>query len=242
MLAAINGGSRPESSNYTLDGLANTDTALETPAVILSQAAIQEFKIQAGTYSAEYGFSANQINIVSKSGTNQWHGSIFEFDRNDAFDAKVRFQTVVPELRQNQFGFAVGGPVYILKVYDGRDRTFWPVNCEGWRIRNGTNLFFSVPDAAELGESFSSENLPAYGAAGCTAALSTDLPCMPVDPTTGLAFPNNTIPITRFSHIATAELAAGAKLYRMPAGELPPQYHSSQQRQTTGQLSHPLSP
>ena len=141
-------GSRPESSNYMLDGLANTDTALETPAVILSQDAIQEFKIQSETYSAEYGFSANQINIVSKSGTNQLHGSIFEFDRNDAFDAKAPFQTAVPELRQNQFGFVVGGPVYIPKVYDGRNKTFWLVNYEGWRIRNGTNLFFSAPDAA----------------------------------------------------------------------------------------------
>ena len=101
-------GSRPESSNYMLDGLANTDTALNTPAVILSQDAIQEFKIQSETYSAEYGFSANQINIVSKSGTNQLHGSVFEFARNDAFDAKGPFQTAIPELRQNQFGFVAG--------------------------------------------------------------------------------------------------------------------------------------
>ena len=202
-------GSRPESSNYMLDGLANTDTALETPAVILSQDAIQEFKIQSETYSAEYGFSANQINIVSKSGTNQLHGSIFEFDRNDAFDAKAPFQTAVPELRQNQFGFVVGGPVYIPKVYDGRNRTFWLVNYEGWRIRNGTNSFFSAPDATELGGNFSAENLPAYGTAACTAALSTNLPCMPVNPTTGLPFPNNTIPTTSFSRIATAELGAG---------------------------------
>ena len=202
-------GSRPESSNYMLDGLANTDTALETPAVILSQDAIQEFKIQSETYSAEYGFSANQINIARQSGTNQLHGSIFEFDRNDAFDAKAPFQTAVPELRQNQFGFVVGGPVYIPKVYDGRNRTFWLVNYEGWRIRNGTNSFFSAPDATELGGNFSAENLPAYGTAACTAALSTNLPCMPVNPTTGLPFPNNTIPTTSFSRIATAELGAG---------------------------------
>ncbi len=63
---SINGG-RPTSNNYTLDGLVNTDTALNTPAVILSQDAIQEFKVQSETYSAEYGFSANQVNIVSKS-------------------------------------------------------------------------------------------------------------------------------------------------------------------------------
>src|SRR5207248_6798901 len=71
---SINGG-RPTSNNYTLDGLINTDTALNTPAVILSQDAIQEFKIQSETYSAEYGFSANQVNIVSKSGSNQLHGT-----------------------------------------------------------------------------------------------------------------------------------------------------------------------
>jgi hypothetical protein len=115
---SINGG-RPTSNNYTLDGLVNTDTALNTPAVILSQDAIQEFKIQSETYSAEYGFSANQVNIVTKNGTNQLHGTLFEFLRNDAFDAKAPFQQKLPELRQNQFGFVVGGPIYLPKVYDG---------------------------------------------------------------------------------------------------------------------------
>ena len=71
---SLNGG-RPESNNYTLDGLINTDTALNTPAVILSQDAIQEFKVLSENYSAEYGYSANQVNIVSKSGTNQLHGT-----------------------------------------------------------------------------------------------------------------------------------------------------------------------
>jgi hypothetical protein len=206
-------GSRPESSNYMLDGLANTDTALNTPAVILSQDAIQEFTIQSETYSAEYGFSANQINIVSKSGTNQLHGSIFEFDRNDAFDAKAPFQTAIPELRQNQFGFVVGGPVYIPKLYDGRNKTFWLVNYEGWRIKNGTNLFFSAPDAAELQGNFSGESFPAYGTPACndptTGALALNQPCMPVDPTTGIPFPSNTIPSTSFSRLATTELGAG---------------------------------
>src|SRR3984893_13571858 len=202
---SINGG-RPESNNYTLDGLANTDTALNTPAVILSQDAIQEFKVQSETYSAEFGFSANEVNMVSRSGGNDIHGSVFYFGRNDALDAITivpnplpgQAQPVKAELRQNQFGFVASGPVYIPKVYDGRNKTFWLVNYEGWRIRNGTNLFFSAPDAAELGGNFSAENLPAYGTAACTAALSTNLPCMPVNPATGTAFAGNTIPTTSF--------------------------------------------
>src|SRR5205814_9376795 len=109
---------------YALDGLTDTDTAQVTPAVVLSQDAIQEFKVESGTYSAEYGYSASQINIVSKSGTNQLHGSVFEFNRNDTFDAspfptntdfKSGIPTKNPELRQNQFGFVVNGPVFIPK-------------------------------------------------------------------------------------------------------------------------------
>src|SRR5215471_12851888 len=153
---SINGG-RPTSNNYTLDGLVNTDTALNTPAVILSQDAIQEFKIQSENYSAEYGFSANQINIVSKSGTNQLHGTAFEFLRNDAFDAlpvlpNAAPATKNPELRQNQFGFVLGGPIYIPKLYDGRNKTFFLVNYEGQRTVNGfiaTPVF--VPAPAQLG-------------------------------------------------------------------------------------------
>jgi hypothetical protein len=83
---SINGG-RPEGNNYTLDGLVNTDQALQTPAVILSQDAIQEFKVESGTYPAEYGFAASQVNIVSKSGGNNLHGALFESNRNQAYDA-----------------------------------------------------------------------------------------------------------------------------------------------------------
>src|SRR5207302_240410 len=135
---SINGG-RPESNNYTLDGLANTDPALNTPAVILSQDAIQEFKVLADSYSAEYGYSANQVSIVSKGGSNSIHGTAFEFFRNDSLDAHSVFPNQSnpppnPELRQNQFGFVLGGPVYIPKVYDGRNKTFFMANYEGWRI------------------------------------------------------------------------------------------------------------
>jgi hypothetical protein len=216
---SINGG-RPEGNNYTLDGLDNTDPALVTPAVILSQDAIQEFKVQGGDYSAEYGYSASQINIVSKGGTNELHGSIFEDNRNNAYDAKpfpvatdyiAGVATALPVLRQNQFGFVVDGPVYIPKIYNGHNKTFFMANYEGWRINNGGRLTESVPNPAVLQGNFSGETYPAntikrsdgsylpggtlplYGTADCDALLANNYNCMPIDPTTGQAFPNDTI-------------------------------------------------
>jgi len=218
-------GSRPESNNYTLDGIANVDTALGTPAVILSQDAIQEFKIQSETYSAEYGFSANQINIVSKSGTNQLHGTAFEFLRNDAFDAlPVRPNstpvTKNPELRQNQFGYVLGGPIYIPKLYDGRNKSFFLANYEGQRTIRGFNSTpIAVPPQALLGNGTpggdaifagatiltgpnAGQPLPAVGSAACTAELNAGRGCQPIDPLTGAPFPGGIIPSARFSRIA----------------------------------------
>lgn len=218
---SVNGG-RPAGNNYTLDGLTNTDESLVTPAVILSQDAIQEFQVQSGTYSAEYGFSVSQINIVSKGGTNQLHGSFFEFNRNDAYDAKpfptaTNYTTGVPTsnpvLRQNQFGFVMHGPVYLPKVYDGHNKTFWMANYEGWRITNGRTLNNMVPNPAMLTGNFADETyapiptaglpggpLPAYGTAECATLLSLNRSCMPVDPTTGQAFPGNRIPTDRITN------------------------------------------
>ena len=219
---SINGG-RPEGNNFTLDGLVNTDTAMETPAVILSQDAIQEFKVQSGVYPAEYGFSASQVNIVSKGGTNSLHGSLFESNRSYNFDAKpfptantfiTGIPTFNPVLELNQFGFVAGGPVYIPKVYNGRNKSFWMANYEGWRMNNGGLLTESVPNPAVLQGNFSAETYPAlptqtingnsvtlpggtlpdYGTPQCTALISLGYNCMPVDPTTGQDFPNDTIP------------------------------------------------
>ncbi|PYV34224.1 MAG: hypothetical protein DMG22_06935 [Acidobacteria bacterium] len=200
-------GARPTSLNYTLDGVINTDVALNTPAVILSQDGIQEFNEQTETYSAAYGFSANQVNIVSKSGTNQLHGSVFEFLRNDALDARNTFAASKPVLRQNQFGFVAGGPVYIPKVYDGRNKSFWLVNYEGWRIHRGDILQASLPDPTTLTGDFSGSGLPAFGTAACSTNLTKDLPCMPIDPQTGLPFTSNMIPSSRFSKLAKETLA-----------------------------------
>jgi hypothetical protein len=239
---SVNGG-RPEGNNYTLDGLVNTDSALVTPAVILSQDAIQEFKVESGTYSAEYGFSATQVNIVSRGGTNKLHGSVFEFNRNDAYDAKP-FPTVsdynasritsLPVLRQNQFGFVADGPVYIPKLYNGRDKSFWMANYEGWRINNGGVARETVPNPAVLTGDFSGETypalgsktitvngspvvvnlpggpLPAYGTTTCSALLVAGYNCMPVDPTTGQPFAGNKILLSSLtSRLGKVALANG---------------------------------
>ena len=173
-------GARPTSNNYLLDGTANTDTALNTPAVVLSVDAIEEFKEQTATYSAEYGFSANQINLVSKSGTNDFHGSLFWFMRNNALDARNFFQRSIAPLRQNQFGYVAGGPVYIPGVYDGRNKTFWLMNYEGGRIRRGIDRFGNVPTQNLLDGRF-------------------DTPVM--DPISGVMFPDGVIPSSRFSRL-----------------------------------------
>jgi hypothetical protein len=212
---SVNGG-RPEGNNYTLDGLVNTDAALVTPAVILSQDAIQEFKVSSGTYSADLGFSATQVNIVSKGGTNSIHGSVFWFNRENGFDARP-FPTATnfisntatsnPPLHQNQFGFVASGPVYIPKVYDGRNKSFWMANYEGWRITNGIREITTMPNPATLTGDFSAETytapagsglpggpLPAYGTAECSKLLTLNYSCMPVNPLTGQPFSGNVIP------------------------------------------------
>ena len=101
-----------------------------------SPEAIEEFKVQAGTYSAEYGTHAGaQLAIALKSGTNAFHGDAFEFLRNDKLDAQDYFQnyfnppgsTPTPKnlLRQNQYGFLLTGPILIPKIYSGKNRTFF---------------------------------------------------------------------------------------------------------------------
>ena len=143
-------GSRPESNSYLLDGILNTDQTTNVPSNILSIDAIQEFKVLSETYSAQYGLGANQISVVSKSGTNDFHGALFEFLRNDAFDARNYFQSSSnAKLRQNQFGLVVDGPVRIPWLYNGKDKTFFMANYEGQRLSAGAGTgYTTVPSAA----------------------------------------------------------------------------------------------
>jgi hypothetical protein len=193
-------GARPTSNNFMIDGTANIDTSLGTPAAVLSVDAIQEFKEQTTTYSAEYGFSSNQVNLVSKTGTNVLHGTAFGFFRNDAWDARNFFDdktSPAPELDQKQFGFVVGGPVMV-PGYDGRNRTFFLANYEGTRIDRGATSFYTVPTPEQLAGRF-------------TTAIT--------DPGTGAPFPNNTIPTARFSRLA--QLAIRNQWFPAPNSSAP---------------------
>ncbi|MDX1982356.1 MAG: TonB-dependent receptor [Bryobacteraceae bacterium] len=144
-------GTRGLSNSFMMDGASNTNSNANTTFINPSVDLIQEFKIQRNTFNAEYGRGAAQINVVTKSGTNSLHFTLFEFLRNDRIQARNFFDGArKPALRRNQFGGTVGGPVLIPKLYDGRNRTFWLFNYEAVRQRNPITQLASVPTQAEL--------------------------------------------------------------------------------------------
>lgn len=142
---SINGG--PSALNsFVLDGANNNQGYLADINANPTVDAIQEFKVQSNTMSAEFGFTAGGVvNIVTKSGTNTPHGTLYHFLRNDKLDARNTFAATRPPFRYNQFGGAVGGPVRLPKLYNGRDRTFFFYNYEDWRFVRTTNPITSTP-------------------------------------------------------------------------------------------------
>lgn len=157
-------GNRPAQNNYLLDGIDNNSDTVDflngTNYVVLPPVdAIQEFKVQTSDFSAEFGRSgAAVLNATIKSGTNEFHGDVWEFFRNDKLDAADFFenQHQVPkgELRQNQFGVTAGGPVVIPKVFDGRNKVFIFGDYQGLRRVQGTILSGAVPSEAEVSSGF----------------------------------------------------------------------------------------
>src|SRR6266481_743663 len=157
-------GNRPAQNNYLLDGIDNTSDTVDflngTNFVVLPPVdAIEEFEVQTTGFSAEYGRSgAAVLNATIKSGTNELHGAVWEFFRNDKLDAADFFENAggrpKGELRQNQFGVSAGGPVVIPRLFDGRNKVFFFGDYEGFRRIQGTILTGSVPTAAERNSGF----------------------------------------------------------------------------------------
>ena len=152
-------GQRIMFDNFTLDGVNNTDPNFNTYVVLPSIDALQEFKVQTGVYPAEFGRNSTQINVSTKPGGNQYHGALFEFLRNDKFDAKPYAFAANPPAKSpfkwNQYGFELDGPVRIPKLFNGRDRLFFMANYEAFRQRRNFNGIYTVPTAAMFGGDFS---------------------------------------------------------------------------------------
>ncbi len=152
---AVN-GARPDNISFMVDGMNNTQRRNTGPVVNLPLEGVQEFKMMTSGYSAEYGRSAGGVlTVVTKSGTNRLRGSMFEYLRNDAFDATGYFDGTKSKLRRNQFGATLMGPVVLPKVYDGRNRTFFMFTWESLRVTDGKTQRGIVPSPAFLKGDFS---------------------------------------------------------------------------------------
>lgn len=204
------GGQRIMFDYYTLDGVNNTDPDFNTYIGLPSIDGIQEFKVQTGVYSAEFGHEASQVNVLSKSGTNTYHGSLYEFIRNNVVDANPYFfpyQTAPPKVfpfKWNDYGFELDGPIRIPKIYNGRDKFFFMVDDEWRAIRSVGQGQAVVPTAA-----MASGNFQGYSYQDTTGVHPVTI----YDPATGnanglgkLPFPNNTIPSNRISTVSAALL------------------------------------
>lgn len=145
----VNGG-RSRANNYTVNGGDANDSFVNAPVVQPAPDTIEEFRVLTNTFDAEFGRNSGAVvNVVTKSGTNDFHGSVYEFHRNDVFNARGFFDVERPKFIQNQFGFTFGGPIK-------KDKTFFFASYEGRRRRQGISSdVVTVPTLAERGGDFS---------------------------------------------------------------------------------------
>lgn len=220
------GGGQAAAWSATLDGLAvNTNRSAdagETAYITPSVESLTEFSVDTNGFKAEYGQAGGGvITFVSKSGTNDVHGTAYDFLRNDDLDARNFFSPTRSIYKQNDFGLSGGGPVVIPKVYNGRNKTFFFLSYEGFRNRIGTaGTIYSVPAPEMYKGDFSNwvgsngKQIPIYDTASTRANPSGS----------GFLrdqFPNNQIPLSRFSAISQAVLPYAAKVVPNRPGLVP---------------------
>src|SRR5882724_7694630 len=161
--------------------------------------ALQEFKVQTGVYPAEFGRQTTQINVLTKSGTNQYHGTAFEFLRNDKLDAaQYAFTALRPvknPFKWNQYGFTLGGPVWLPKVFNGKNKLFFMANYEAFRQRQSVNTLYSLAPAAFQAGNFSALPVTIYDPT--THVLGADGKTI-----TAIPFGGNIIPANRIDAIS----------------------------------------
>ncbi|MBX5496923.1 MAG: TonB-dependent receptor, partial [Bryobacteraceae bacterium] len=203
--ASIN-GARGNQNEYLLDGAPNTAPAQNQPVVFANVDSVQEFKVETNAFSAEYGRAAGGVfNVVTKSGTNDLHFTLYEFLRNDKLNANDFFANrgnkPKAPFRFNQFGGTVGGPVVLPNLYDGRNRTFFFASTELVRFVQGVTFTGTVPRPEELAGDFSNTR----NANNQLITIYDPLTTAPNPSGTGFIrqpFPGNRIPVDRMDPVA----------------------------------------
>ncbi|MCS6954230.1 MAG: carboxypeptidase regulatory-like domain-containing protein [Bryobacteraceae bacterium] len=197
-------------NQFFIDGGMNTVPVHNEISVVPMADAVEEFKVETNALKAEFGqTSGGVVNVATKSGTNELHGSLYEFFRNDALDARNAFATqrdpltgrIKPVLRYNQYGGTVGGPIYVPQVYDGRNRTFFFFGYEQWRHRTSTLRRQTVPTEAQRNGDFSTT----YDAAGRVIPLFDPATTRPNPAGSGFVrdpLPGNLVPRARMDAVA----------------------------------------
>ncbi len=188
---SVNGG-RTEYNNWLVDGGDNMDAGSNsTINVYPSLDAIAEVKVLTSNYGAQYGRNGSgTIESVTKSGTRELHGDAYEFVRNTDFNARNFFANENPPYHKNDYGYTLGGPVYIPKLYTKKEKTFFFWSEEWRKELTPTTFDIGVPSTQERQGNFS-DVCPAAG----SAVNKTTYPNCPVNPATGAYFPSNTVPI-----------------------------------------------
>lgn len=204
---AVN-GARTDNTNFIIDGFNDQNPRGGSAQARPPLDAMMEFKMQTTGYSAEYGrLAGGTMNMALKSGTNRLHGTLFEFVRNDALDARGFFDEAKTKLRRNQFGAVLDGPVYIPKLYDGRNRTFFLFNWEAYRQVVATSNISTVPTELQRQGDFNGSvdvnNRPANIADPFSGGASGSC----VSGKIGTCFPGNVIPASRIDPIAKQVMA-----------------------------------
>ncbi len=204
------GGQRIHFNHYSLDGIENTDLNFNSYMLLPSVDALEEFKVESGIFGAEFGRAVAQINATTKSGTNQYHGTLFEFVRNSALDSKNYFDPKdkpIPPFKRNQYGVAVGGPVQLGTLFDGRNKLFFMANWEGLREKKALTGTPSLPltawrngDFSEL-RNASGALIPIYDPATRVFDAAGNVIQAPTP------FPGNRIPADRINPVSKKLLA-----------------------------------
>ncbi|MGH9838231.1 MAG: TonB-dependent receptor domain-containing protein [Blastocatellia bacterium] len=212
-------GQDPIVNNNMIDGMDNNERVIGTIGVRPSIDAIQEFKVQTNLYNAEIGrTSGGVVNILTKSGTNSFHGSAFEFLRNDKFDANGNYnftggaQLPRQKLRLNQFGGSLGGPII-------KNRTFFFGDYEGLKIRQGIPITAVVPTAKQRLGDFSENCSAGFNAAGICANAAQQLSFVnPIGGAPAGAVPFNRLDLAPYAALRDPLGLKLAALYPLPTG------------------------